>query len=201
MRTFTEDKLVIATHNKGKLGEFQKMLAPLGIAVVSAGDLNLEEPEETGSTFEANARLKAMAAAKASGLPALADDSGLCVEALGGQPGVYSARWCGPEKEPMVGMARIHDELGDSPNRDAYFTACLVLAWPDGHTEMVEGRCNGFIVWPPRGDQGHGYDPFFVPEEGNGRSFGEMAADEKDAISHRGRAIQKIQKLFNAGGE
>lgn len=196
MRQFDGKKLVIATHNQGKLAEFKKLFEPLSIEVVSAGDLNLPEPEETGQTFKQNALLKARAAAEASGLPALADDSGLCVMALNYQPGIYSARWCGVEKDPMVGMTRVHEELGESEDRSAYFIATLALAWPDGHVETVEGRCYGFIVWPPRGDQGHGYDPFFVPEEGNGRSFGEMEAHEKDAISHRGRAMQEIQKLF-----
>lgn len=195
-RLFTEDKLVIATHNMGKLAEFQKMLSPYVAEITSAGALDLPEPEETGATFEENALLKAHAAAKASGLPALADDSGLCVTGLRDAPGIFSARWCGPTKDPMVGMTRIHEELGNTEERSAYFICVLALAWPDGTTQTVEGRCHGYIVWPPRGDKGHGYDPFFVPEEGTGLSFGEMNADAKDKMSHRGKAMQAMLKFF-----
>lgn len=195
-RIFDGEKLVIATHNKGKLAEFQKLLAPYVSDVVSAAELDLPEPEETGKTFESNALIKAHAAAEASGLPVLADDSGLCVTTLNDAPGIFSARWCGAEKDPMIGMQRIHDELEDAVDRSGYFICVLALAWPDGHVETVEGRCYGHMVWPPRGDKGHGYDPIFVPEEGNGFSFGEMSAEAKDDISHRGVAFQKILKLF-----
>lgn len=195
MRRFEGDKLVIATHNKGKLGEFQKLLGPFVRSIVSAGELGLGEPEETGTTFADNAILKARAAAKTSGLPALADDSGLCVRALDGNPGLHSARWCGPERVPMVGMSRIHAELADSADRSAFFISTLALCWPDGHVEVVEGQCDGQIVWPPRGTNGHGYDPIFLPD-GHDKTFGEMEPADKDAISHRGRALQKLLALF-----
>ncbi|MFA6279496.1 MAG: RdgB/HAM1 family non-canonical purine NTP pyrophosphatase [Bdellovibrionales bacterium] len=188
-------KLLIATQNKGKLREFQTLLAPLGLEVVGAGDLNLPEPEETGVTFADNALLKARAAMEATGLPTLADDSGLCVDALGGEPGLHTARWCGPQKDPMVGMTRVQQELGNAANRSAYFTCVLALVLPDGGHEIVEGRCAGQIIWPPRGTLGHGYDPFFVPD-GHARTFGEMSETEKQVISHRGKAMEKLLALL-----
>lgn len=196
-RPFTEETLVIATHNKGKLLEFQELIGARVPHVLSAADLNLPEPEETGSTFLENATLKAVAAAKASGFPALADDSGLCVTALGGQPGVETARWAGPSRDFVMAMNRIHEELGDSKDRSAQFVCVLVLAWPDGHTETVEGRCTGKIVWPMRGTQGHGYDPVFLPD-GEIRTFAEMDMKQKNAISHRARALAALEKLLEA---
>ena len=183
------DQLVIATHNKGKLGEFRTCLAPFGIAVSSAGELDLPEPDEDGETFVANALIKARAACKGSGLPSLADDSGLCVNALGGNPGLYSARWCGPNRDPMVGMERVHRELGDSADRSAYFISVIAVAWPDGHEEVFEGRCTGTIIWPPVGENGHGFDPFFLPD-GKSETFGQMKAEDKAEISHRARALE-----------
>jgi len=196
VRLFDEDKLIIATHNKGKLAEFQSFLSPYVDEIISLADLNLKEPEETGTSFKDNALIKARAAAKESNLPALADDSGICVTALGNAPGIYSARWCGENKDPMVGMTRVHEELGDIVDRSGYFICVLALVWPDGDYEVVEGRSYGHIVWPPRGDKGHGYDPFFVPEEGNGFSFGEMIQEAKADISHRGHAIRKLLPFF-----
>jgi XTP/dITP diphosphohydrolase len=185
------DRLVIATHNQGKLGEFADMLSLYVREIISAGSLGLPEPTETGTTFAENALLKANAAAKASGIVALADDSGLCVNALGGQPGIYSARWAGPGKDFNFAMKKIHEELGDKTDRSAYFTCVLALAWPNGHHELIEGRIDGHLVWPPRGDHGHGYDPVFVPN-GHSRTFAEMAPEEKHAISHRGIAVHKL---------
>ena len=202
-------RLVIATHNAGKLQEFRDLLRPFGVAVLSAGELGLPEPEETGSTFVENAEIKAAAAAQAADLPALADDSGLCVDALDGDPGLYSARWAGPDKDFAGAMARIEQLLegkgARSPERRrAHFVAALVLAWPDGRRESVEGKVFGRIVHPPRGHQGFGYDPLFQPE-GHERTFGEMTAEEKhgipddgsEALSHRARAFQIMaRRLF-----
>jgi len=196
-RRFTGPKLVVATHNRGKAGEIHTLLAPFGIEIVSAGDLGLPAPEETGTTFEENATLKAQAAASASGLPALADDSGLSIHALDGQPGVYTADWEGPRRDAMVGMRRIQDELAtrSTPDTDAAraatFHCVLALAWPDGHVETVQGTLDGRIVWPPRGSGGHGYDPCFQPA-GDTRTTAEMSDAEKNAISHRGRAFRKL---------
>jgi XTP/dITP diphosphohydrolase len=187
----------VATHNRGKAGEIRTMLSPLGVEIVSAGELGLPAPEETGVTFEDNARLKALAAARASGLPALADDSGLSVAALDGQPGVHTADWEGPTRDAMVGMRRIQDELARRgvPDTDAARTATfhcvLALAWPDDHVEMVHGALDGRIVWPPRGSGGHGYDPCFQPR-GDHRTTAEMTDAEKNAISHRGRAFRRL---------
>ncbi len=191
MRVFTGDKLVIATHNVGKLGEFQELLGPYVKEIVSAGQLGLPEPEETGTTFEENALIKAQAAAKATGAVALADDSGLCVNALNGQPGLYSSRWGGPDKNFMIAMRRINEELGNHQDRTAYFICVLVMAWPDGHHEVIEGRCDGTIVWPPRGDKGHGYDPVFQPQ-GYDKTFAEMESEQKNALSHRGKALRAL---------
>jgi XTP/dITP diphosphohydrolase len=196
--------LVAATHNVGKLREFRELLTPWRIEVVSAGDLALAEPEETGDTFEANAKLKALAAARAAQLPALADDSGLCVEALGGAPGIYSARWAGGSKDFSGAMARIERELlavnVPQPWR-AHFVSALALAWPDDFIEYFEGRVDGRLVFPPRGANGFGYDPIFIPD-GFSRGFGEMTAEEKHgipadgsvALSHRARAFQRLSR-------
>ncbi len=193
-RQFEGDTLVIATHNRGKLAEFKTLLSPFVRKIISAGELGLPEPKETGTTFAENAKIKALAAAGA-GSPALADDSGLCVNALGGNPGLFSARWCGASKDPLIGMERVHSELGKSADRSAYFICSLALAWPDGHVEIVEGRCNGQIIWPPHGDNGHGYDPFFLPD-GQKMTFGEMPSALKQTISHRGLAMQQLLGLF-----
>jgi len=184
-------KLVLATHNKGKLAEFQAMLKPYGIEVVSAADLNLPEPDETGTTFAENAVLKAALAGQAASLPALADDSGLCVNALNGQPGLFSARWAGQEKDFMAAMGKINAMLADKDDRSAYFTATLALSMPNGDCEIFEGVINGTLVWPPRGAHGHGYDPIFVPE-GETRTFAEMLPHEKEKISHRALAFGKM---------
>lgn len=184
-------RLVLATHNPGKVSEIAAMLAPLGVDVVSAGELGLPEPEETEPDFIGNARLKALAAATASGLPALADDSGFCVSALDGAPGVLSARWAGPSKDFAAAMARVRAETGDNPDRRAWFVCVLCLAWPDGVAECFEGRVDGSMVWPPRGERGFGYDPMFLPE-GCAQTYGEMDQDEKHATSHRARAFAQM---------
>jgi XTP/dITP diphosphohydrolase len=166
IRKLQPGKLVIASHNPGKVREIQALLGPYGIEPVSAAELDLPEPEETGTTFVANAELKALQAADLSGLPALADDSGLCVEALGDEPGIFSARWAGEGKDFALAMQRVEDRLAALPpetQRDAHFVCALALAWPDGHVEWFEGRVDGCLVWPPRGDKGFGYDPMFVP--------------------------------------
>lgn len=190
-RRFDGDTLVIATHNKGKLKEIAELLAPFAQNFRSAGELGLPEPEETGDSFKANAELKALAAAKASGHVALADDSGLAVVGLDGAPGIYSARWAGPDKDFAVAMARVNEELADNPDRRAYFVCALSLAWPDGHVETVEGRVDGGLVWPPRGDKGFGYDPIFVPV-GHEITFAEMAPADKHAMSHRADAFRQL---------
>ena len=190
-------RLVVASHNPGKVREILELVAPHGLSVVSAGELGLPEPEETGATFAANAKLKALAAAQGAALPALADDSGIEVEALGGAPGIYSARWAGPAKDFRVAMQRVADELRalDAWTRvgrpRANFTAALCLAWPDGETTIFEGKVWGHLVWPPRGSKGFGYDPMFVAE-GHALTFGEMEPDAKHAISHRARAFQQF---------
>ena len=189
-RRFTGDRLVVASHNRGKIDEITELLAPFGIAAVAATALGLPEPEETGDSFEANAALKARAAAAASRLPALADDSGLVVPALDGSPGIYSARWAGAAKDFRVAMARVERELGDR-DRDAVFVAVLALAWPEGHVELFRGEAPGRLVWPPRGDKGFGYDPMFVPAGGR-LTFGEMEPARKHRISHRARAFAKL---------
>jgi XTP/dITP diphosphohydrolase len=190
-------KLVLASHNKGKLREIEDLLRPLGIEVVSAGELGLPEPEEDAPDFAGNARIKAVAAATASGLPALSDDSGFCVAALGGAPGVLSARWAGPAKDFGHAMATVYERMGDDSDRRAWFIAALCLAWPDGHTETFMGRVDGAVVWPPRGDKGFGYDPMFVPA-GAQQTFGEIDPEEKHAVSHRARAFaQVLTSCFN----
>ncbi len=189
-RRFTGDRLVIASHNQGKVEEISALLAPFAIDTVSAATLGMAEPEETGDSFESNAALKAKAAAEASGLPAIADDSGLVVPALGNTPGIYSARWAGPAKDFRVAMERVHRELGERDRR-ARFVAVLALAWPDGDLELFHGEVAGRLVWPPRGTRGFGYDPIFVPEGGS-ETFGEMEPVEKHKISHRARAFAKL---------
>lgn len=187
-------RLVVASHNQGKVREIGDLLAPFGLDVVSAGVLGLDEPEETEPTFSGNAKLKAVAAAQVSGLPALADDSGLEVEALGGAPGIFSARWAGPDKDFKVAMARVVDEVElrggfTSGVPVANFVCVLCLAWPDGVADMFEGKVFGRLVWPPRGQRGFGYDPIFLPE-GVMLTFGEMEPEAKHAISHRAEAFQ-----------
>jgi XTP/dITP diphosphohydrolase len=189
-RPFTGDRLVIASHNQGKVEEITALLAPFAISTVSAAALGIAEPEETGDSFEANAGLKAEAAVAASGLLTLADDSGLVVPALGGAPGIYSARWAGPAKDFRVAMQRVHRELGDR-DRSARFVAVLALAWPDGDLELFRGEVAGKLVWPPRGERGFGYDPIFVPE-GSVATFGEIDPAQKHRISHRARAFAKL---------
>jgi XTP/dITP diphosphohydrolase len=171
--------------------EVAALLAPYDIKTISAGELGLPEPEETGATFAENASIKARAAATRSGHVALADDSGLSVAALGGAPGILSARWAGPERDFTIAMERINDALGDAADRGAAFICCLCLAWPGGDSRVFEGRCDGTLVWPPRGDHGFGYDPMFQPR-GRSETFGEMAPEEKHAISHRARAFEKF---------
>jgi XTP/dITP diphosphohydrolase len=201
------DRLVIATHNSGKLAEMRELLAPYEIAAISAGELALAEPDENGMSFTENACIKAVAAAKAAKLPALADDSGLVVEALDGAPGIHSARWAGPERDFRRAMERIEHQLqargATTPERRrAHFVSALCLAWPDGHTEEFEARVTGALIWPPRGDRGFGYDPIFLPD-GQQRTFGEMASEEKHGLpprgkglSHRARAFLKLAEAY-----
>lgn len=196
-RKLAPGKLVIASHNKGKLREIAELLAPFGIETVSAGALGVPEPEETGTTFIANAELKARFSADLTGLPALADDSGLCVEALGGEPGIFSARWAEREdgsRDFGEAMRRVHERLekqGPEAGRDAHFVCALSLAWPDGHVESFEGRVDGLLIWPPRGENGFGYDAMFQPL-GHEISFGEMDPADKHAMSHRADAFAKL---------
>jgi XTP/dITP diphosphohydrolase len=207
-------KLVIASHNVGKVREIRELLGPYGIEPVSAAELDLPEPDEIGTTFIDNADLKARAAADLSGLPALADDSGLCVEALGDRPGIFSARWAlaDPSVPPAAGpgeisgdrdfnraMRRVQDELaaiGPEASRNAHFVCALALCWPDGHSEWFEGRVDGTLTWPPRGSNGFGYDPIFVPA-GREETFGEMDPVEKHALSHRADAFRKLVAAFS----
>ena len=199
-------RLVIATHNPGKLAEMRELLAPHGVEAVSAAELSLGEPEETGDTFRANAHIKASAAAKATQLPAFADDSGLVVDALNGAPGIFSARWAGPAKDFAAAMARIERLLQERgalqpAQRRAHFVSALCVAWPDDHVEQVEARAEGTLVWPPRGESGFGYDPMFMPD-GYTRTFGEMTSIEKHGLpplglglSHRARAFVKLAEI------
>ena len=189
-RRFSGGRLVIASHNPGKIVEIRELLAPYDVEAVGAAELGLIEPEETGATFEENAELKARLAAEASGLPALADDSGVVVPALGGAPGIYSARWAGPGKDFRVAMERVHRELCDK-DRGAHFVAVLALAWPDGQMETFRGEVHGRLTWPPRGERGFGYDPIFVPD-GYDETFGELDPAHKHRISHRARAFEKL---------
>jgi XTP/dITP diphosphohydrolase len=190
-RRFTGGRLVIATHNNGKLKEMADLLAPYVNDCVSAGDLGLAEPAETGGSFQSNAELKALAAAEGASLPALADDSGVVVDALGGAPGIYSARWAGPKKDFAMAMQRVERQLGPDADRRAHFVSVLALAWPDGHVESFEGRVTGRLVWPPRGNRGFGYDPMFLPD-GRSQTFGEMDPQGKHQISHRANAFRKL---------
>lgn len=194
VRKLAPGKLVIASHNPGKVREIRALLGSYGVEPVSAAELDLPEPEETGTTFVANAELKARSAADLSGLPALADDSGLCVEALGNEPGIFSARWAGEDKDFNEAMRRVEANLqaaGPDAPRDAHFICALALAWPDGHVEWFEGRVDGVLAWPPRGDKGFGYDPMFVMN-GMDQTFGEIDPDHKHAISHRARAFEQL---------
>jgi XTP/dITP diphosphohydrolase len=192
--------VVIATHNSGKLTEMRELLAPHGIEAQSAGELGLAEPQETGRTFAANARIKAAAAAKATGQPAFADDSGLVVDALDGEPGIHSARWAGETKDFRAAMNRIQTLLiergAKTPDqRRAHFVAALCLAWPDGHVENFEGRVDGVVTWPPRGDAGFGYDPLFLPD-GFDRTFGQMTAQEKHGLPLKGQGLSHRARAF-----
>jgi XTP/dITP diphosphohydrolase len=189
-RLLAGSKLVIATHNNGKLVEMADLLRPYGLEAVSAGALGLPEPEETGSTFEENAAIKAHEAASASKLPALADDSGLVVSGIGGAPGVYSARWA-VTKDFAPAMARVERELGSNPDRRAYFVAVLALAWPDGHLENFRGEVHGSVTFPPRGTLGFGYDPIFLPD-GMSESFGELDSERRMRVSHRAVAFRQL---------
>ena len=199
-RRFDGGRLVIASHNPGKVAEIRALLAPFGADAVSAGELGLPEPDETGRTFMENAELKALASAAGANLPALADDSGLAVHGLGGDPGIYSARWAGPGKDFGLAMKKVEEALGDNPDRTAHFACALSLAWPDGYRETVEGAVYGTLTFPPRGDKGFGYDPIFVPD-GHDRKFGEAEQDWKHSVSHRADAFRKlVARCFGAGG-
>ena len=190
-RHFAEPKLVIASHNPGKVREIAALLENCKCEIISAGDLGLDEPIETGTTFAANAELKARAAAQSAGLAALADDSGLAVTALGGEPGILSARWAGPDKDFTIAMQKVEDRLAEENDRSAHFVCALALCWPDGHMETFEGRVDGTLIWPPKGDKGFGYDPVFVAD-GFEATFAEMEPDEKHSISHRADAFRKL---------
>lgn len=197
-------RLVVASHNPGKIREIDDLIRPYGLAAISAGSLGLPEPEETETTFAGNARLKALASARGSGLPALSDDSGLEVAALGGAPGIYSARWAGPTKDFSAAMQRVEADLtkkgATTPDtRRANFTAALCLAWPDGQTQVFEGKVFGHVVWPPRGERGFGYDPMFLAD-GETLTFGEMEPAAKHAISHRARAFALFVAACLDGG-
>jgi XTP/dITP diphosphohydrolase len=199
-RLLAGSTLLLASHNRGKLAEIATLTSAYGIALVSAADLGLPEPEETAADFAGNARLKAQAGAEASGLPSLADDSGFCVAALGGAPGIYSARWAGPDKDFAAAMARVNRECRDNPDDRAWFICALCLAWPDGETASFLGRVDGSLIWPPRGTLGFGYDPIFMPR-GQRRSYGEMPAAEKHATSHRALAMAQLAAAcLPAGG-
>ena len=196
MRKFSGDRLLVATHNAGKLEEIKRLLEPFGVSVVGAAEMDLPEPEETETTFVGNARIKAHAASKATGLPALSDDSGIEVDALDGAPGVYTADWAetGNGRDFIMAMTRTHNELEaiNAPfPRTARFCSTLVLAWPDGHDEVFPGTIEGQVVWPMRGPEGHGYDPVFQPN-GYNITFGEMEFKEKNRISHRADAFRKL---------
>ncbi len=195
-RLFTGSQLVVASHNQGKVREIGDLIAPFGIETRSAGELGLAEPEETGLTFIDNAKIKSDAAAQASRMPALADDSGLCVDALGGDPGIYSARWAGPTKDFSIAMAKVHQGLIEAgatepDQRRAHFVCALSLSWPDGHCEVFEGKVFGHLVWPARGDKGFGYDPIFVAD-GETITFGEMDPEKKHGMSHRAQAFRQL---------
>jgi XTP/dITP diphosphohydrolase len=190
-RRLGKGRLVLASHNEGKLREIAALMQPHGIETLSAAALGLAEPEETGATFQANATLKARAATTASGLPSLADDSGLVVPALGGAPGIYSARWAGAGKDFRIAMEKVQARLLGKADRRAFFVAVLALAWPDGHVETFRGEVHGSLVWPPRGEKGFGYDPMFLAE-GERETFGEMEPTKKHGMSHRAVAFAKL---------
>ncbi len=191
------EKLVLATHNKGKIAEMSDVLKSYVGKVLSAHDITFSEPEETGTTFAANALLKARSACEETGLPSLADDSGLCVNALNGQPGIYSARWAGEERDFEMAMGFLDAKLVDTEDSSAYFIAVLALVFPNGEEHIFEGRCEGNLIWPPSGDKGFGYDPMFVPE-GKRQTFGEMEPDEKRKISHRAKALKELSVFLRA---
>lgn len=198
IRKFQGDTLLVATHNKGKLNEITEILAPYGVKVIGAGEMNLPEPDETEDTFVGNARIKAHAAAKATNLPALSDDSGITIDALGGAPGVYTADWAetGNGRDFMMAMTRANDEInakGPNASRSAQFRCTLVIAWPDGHDEVFEGVMPGDLIWPIRGEGGFGYDPMFIPQ-GLDVTCAQMDKHEKNEISHRGRAVTSFVK-------
>lgn len=200
IRHLSSGRIVIATHNPGKLAEMRELLALYGIDAISAGELALAEPDENGMTFSENARIKAVAAARAAKLPALADDSGLAVEALDGAPGIHSARWAGADRNFYHAMEKIEQELrqrsATTPERRrAHFVSALCLAWPDGHTEQFEARVAGALVWPPRGTRGFGYDPMFLPD-GQQRTFGEMSSEEKHGLPPRGKGLSHRARAF-----
>ena len=205
MRTLSERRLLVATHNAGKLDEMRALFAPHGIEVVGAAEMGLAEPEETETSFVGNARIKAAAAVKATGLPALADDSGICIDGLDGAPGVHTADWAetgNGTRDFAMAMQKVENALQDRgattpEQRTGRFVSVLCLAWPDGHTEFFRGEVDGTIVWPPRGTSGFGYDPIFLPE-GSERSAGELAPEEKDAASHRGRALRALVPALRA---
>ena len=193
-------RLVIASHNPGKLREFADLVAPHGVETISAGALRLDEPEETEPDFVGNARLKALASARGAGMPALADDSGFCVAALGGAPGVLSARWAGEPRDFGAAMARVHREVAQAADRRAWFVCALCLGWPDGHSDSFFARVDGSLTWPPRGTIGFGYDPMFLPI-GAAQTFGEMAHEAKHAVSHRARAFAQFAAACLGGGQ
>lgn len=199
-RQFTEDELVVATHNTGKLKELRDLFGDRVKKLTAASDYGLPAPDETGTTFLENALLKAQFVAKATGKVAIADDSGVCVAALNGDPGVYSADWAeepGKPRDFYMAMRKVNDLLGDNPDRRAHFVSCLVLAWPDGHHESVEGYAHGTLIWPPRGDKGFGFDPMFVPN-GDTRTYGEIEPDEKNATNHRAVSFRMLMdKCFH----
>ena len=196
--TLDDGPLVIASHNPGKVREIAELLAPLGVEAVAAGAFGLAEPEETGTNFAENAEIKALATAGDTGLPALADDSGLVVPALGGEPGIRSARWAGPNKDFSAAMERVERELAGQADRRAHFVCALCLAFPNGNREIFEGRVDGHLVWPPRGGRGFGYDPIFQPE-GYDITFGEMEPAKKHAMSHRARAFEGLMARYRHG--
>ena len=186
-----EKQLVVASHNKGKVAEITDLLTPYSLEIFSIAKMGLPAPEETGKTFIDNALIKAQAAVEGCGLPCLADDSGISVEALCGEPGIFSARWAGPDRNFNLAMTTVNEKLGNKTNRRAYFVSALTLAWPDGYSESFEGRIYGTIIWPPRGSSGFGYDPMFMPD-GYNKTFGEIPYDEKQRISHRAKAFEKL---------
>lgn len=192
-RTFIDTELIIASHNNGKVKEITELLAPYNLTITGAAALNLPEPVEDADSFEGNAALKALAAAKATEKPALSDDSGLCINALDGAPGIYSARWAGPNKDFDIAMKKVEDELKNHNDKTAYFVCVLALAWPDEHIEHVRGEVHGTLTFPPRGDKGFGYDPIFIPA-GHTTTFAEMNPAKKQAMSHRASAFKKLIK-------